>query len=88
MHTCSHFGARVRSSDMRLRTRSSRSLNILTVREPTSLSSRRWLLLLALHRMALTRERKNLSRIAREIEISQFFGWFVPTFVPKHNSRF
>ena len=66
----------------------SRPLNILTAREPMSLSSRRQLLLLALHRMALTRERKNPSQIAREIEIFSIFAWLVPTLVPKHNSRF
>ena len=56
--------------------RSSRSLNILTVREPICLSSRRQLILLASYRMALTRERKNSSRIAREIEIfSILLGW-------------
>ena len=56
--------------------RSSRSLNILTAREPICLSSRRRLILLASYRMALTRERKNSSRIAREIEIfSILLGW-------------
>ena len=38
--------------------------------------------------MALTRECKNPSRIAREIEIYSIFAWLVPTLVPKHNSRF
>ena len=52
------------------------------------LSSRRRLLLLASHRMALTRERKNPSRIAREIEIFSIFAWLVLTLVPKQNSRF
>ena len=42
----------------------------------------------ASHRIALTRERKNSSRIAREIEIFSIFAWLVPTLVPKHNSRF
>ena len=41
------------------RARPHRSLNILTEREPMGLSSRRRLILLASHRMALTRERKN-----------------------------
>ena len=63
-------------------------LNILTVREPMGPSSRRWLILLAWHRMALSRERTNPSRIAREIEIISIFDWSVPTLVPKHNSRF
>ena len=70
------------------RARRRRSLNILTAREPMGLSSRRRLILLASHRMALTRERKNSSRIAREIEIFSNFAWLVPTLVPKHNSRF
>ena len=72
----------------RPRARRRRSLNILTAREPMGLSSRRRLILLASHRMALTRERKNSSRIAREIEIFSIFAWLVPTLVPKHNSRF
>ena len=38
------------------------------------LSSRRWLILLASHRMALTRERKSSSRIARQIEIFSMGG--------------
>ena len=67
MHMCSHFGARVRrriaaatrSAGPRARRR--RSLNILTARKPMCLSSRHWLILLASHRMALTRERKNSS---------------------------
>ena len=46
-----------------------RSLNNLMAREPMGLSSRRRLILLASHRMALTGERKNSSRIAWEIEI-------------------
>ena len=75
------------------RARPHRSLNILTEREPMGLSSRRRLILLASHRMALTRERKNPSQIAREIEIFSIFAWsvgtnLVPTLVPKHNSRF
>ena len=52
------------------------------------LCSRRRLLLLASHRMAPIRERKNPSRIAREIEIFSIFAWLVPTLVPKHNARF
>ena len=52
------------------------------------LSSRRQILLLAPHRMALTRERKNPSRIAREIEIFTIVAWLLPTLVPKHISRF
>ena len=43
------------------------SLNILTACEPMCLSSRCRLILLASYRTALTRERKNPSRIAREI---------------------
>ena len=44
-------------------------------REPMGLSTRRRLILLASHRMALTRERKNSSQIAREIEIFNFRFW-------------
>ena len=40
------------------------------------LSSRSRLILLASHRMVLTRERKNSSRIAREIEIFSIFAFF------------
>ena len=65
----------------------SRSLNILTVREPTGLSSRHRLILLASHRMVLTGERKNSIWIAREIEIFSIFAGRVPTLVPQHNSR-
>ena len=61
----------------RSRARRRRSLNIL--REPMGLSSRRLLLLLASHRMAQTRERKNPNRIARQIEIFSNFSWLVPT---------
>ena len=46
------------------RVRSLRALNILREREPQGLSSRRRMLLLALLRMAVTREHKNPSRIA------------------------
>ena len=52
------------------------------------LSSRSRLLLLASHRMDLNRERKNSSRIAREINLFSNFAWSVPTLVRKHNSRF
>ena len=65
-----------------------KSLNILTAGEPMGLSSRRQLLLLASHRMALTRECKIPIRIAREIEIFSIFASLVPTLVPKHNLRF
>ena len=67
-----------------------RSLNILKACEPMGFSSRRLLLLLASYCMALTRERKNPSRIARQIEIfsTWIFASLVPTLVPKHNSRF
>ena len=90
VHTCSHFGARVRSRDMPRGTARAplHVLNILTVLEPMGPSSRRWLILLASHRMALSRERTNPSRIAREIEIFSIFDWSVPKLVPKHNSRF
>ena len=55
---------------------SSRSLNIFTARDSMGLSSRRRMLFLASYRMALTRERKNPSRIAREIEIfSILLSW-------------
>ena len=37
------------------------------------------------HRMALTRECKNPSWIAPEIEIFSSFAWLVLTLVPKHN---
>ena len=66
----------------------SRSLNILTAHEPLGRSSRHLLPLLALHRMALTRKRKNPSKIAREIEIFSNFALSVPTLVQEHNSRF
>ena len=72
----------------RLSACSHRSLNILTVLEPMGLSSRSWLLLLASYHMVLTRERKNLSRIAREMEICSTFAWSVPTLVLKNNKRF
>ena len=65
-----------------------KSLNILTAGEPMGLSSRCQLLLLASHRMALTRECKIPIRIAREIEIFSIFASLVPTLVPKHNLRF
>ena len=65
------------TSCARPRARRHRSLNILTTREQMGLSSCRRLILLASHS---TRERKNSSRIAREIEI--------PTLVPKNNLRF
>ena len=68
MHACSHFGARVRRH---------RSLNILTAREPMDLSSRRRLILLASYR----RERRNSSRIAREIENFSILAWLFPTLV-------
>ena len=63
------------------RARRRRSLSILTAREPMGLSSRRKLILLASHRMALTRGRKLPSWIAREIEIFSNFAWSVPTLV-------
>ena len=72
----------------RNRARRCRSLNILTAREPMGQSSRRQLILLASHCMALARERKKPSRIAWEIEIFSIFAEWVPTMVPKHNSRF
>ena len=58
----------------RPRARRRRSLNILTAREPMGLSSRRRLILLASHRMVLTRERKNPSQIDREIEFFSIFA--------------
>ena len=85
VHTCSHFGARYAAPD---RARRRRFLNISTAREPTGLSSRRRLLLLALHRMTLTKESKMPSRFAREIDIFSTFAWLVPTLDPRHNSRF
>ena len=67
------------------RARRCRSLNILTACELMGLSSRRQLLLLASHRVALpvTRKCKN-SRFAQ----FSIFAWLVSTLVPKHNSRF
>ena len=65
------------------RARRSRSLNILTAREPMGLPSRRRLFLLASHRMALTGKRKNPNRIAGEIKRFSIFAWLVPTLVPK-----
>ena len=90
VHTCSHFGARVRRPTCRAgpRARHPSSLNILTAREPMGPSSRRQLIFLASHCIALARERKKPSRIAREIEIFSIFAGWVPTLVPKHNSRF
>ena len=92
VHMCSHFGASVCRHMLRETSRAHcrhRSLSILTVLEPIGLSesSRSRLLYLASHRMALTRERKTLSRIAQEIKISQFLLCWSPTFVLKHNSR-
>ena len=52
VHTCSHFGARICA---RPRARRHRSLNILMAREPIGLSWRCLLLLLASHRVALTK---------------------------------
>ena len=88
-YTCSYFGARVRRRHILRKTArgSCRSLNILTAHEPMGLSSRRRMLLLASHCMALTRERKNPSRIAREIEIFSVFAWLVPTLVPNLRIR-
>ena len=100
---CSHFGARVRRRHKlracssppqaaRDRARAAAGPSIFWRHASQSLpigpSSRRRLLLLASHRMALTRERKNPSRIAREIEIFSIFAWLVLTLVPKQNSRF
>ena len=72
----------------RPRARSSRSLNIWTACELIGLSSRSQLLLLASYRVALTRERRILSWIAREIKIFSSFACLVPAFFPKHNSKF
>ena len=63
------------------RTRSSRSLNILTARAPMGPSSRRQLILLASHCMALARERKKPSLIAREIKIFSIFFLKVSSFL-------
>ena len=52
------------------------------------LSSRRLLLLLASHRMALTKKRRNPSRIARKINLFSNFAGSVPTLVPKYCSMF
>ena len=60
----------------RPRARRRRSLNILTAREPMSLSSRHRLISLASHRMALTTERKNPD--------FSILSWLVPALVPKH----
>ena len=91
MHTCSYFGARVRSRHM-MREAARRGAQQVPQHfdgaRAMGLSSRRRLILLASHRMALTRERKSSSRIAREIEIFSIFAWLVNTLVPKHNSRF
>ena len=70
----------------RQRVRCSRSLKILTAREPMSLFSHRLLLLLVLHQITLLSERKNLIWIAREIKIFTIFTWSVLTWVPKHYS--
>ena len=70
----------------RQRARRRRFLNLLTELEPITLSSRSRLLLLASHRMALTRERKTLARSLEKLRSS--FAYLVPTLIPKHNSRF
>ena len=57
MHTCSHFGARVRCSDMMRET--ARAQQQVPQHFDGALANES--LSLALHRMALTRERKNLS---------------------------
>ena len=100
---CSHFGLGVYRRHMLSKTARAlprtlnisetaraqpQTLNILTVREPMGLSLRRRLILLASHRMALTREQKNPGWITWEIEIFSIFAWSVPTLVPKHKSRF
>ena len=90
VHTCSHFSASIHRHMLRETARascSSKSLSILIVLEPFGLSSHSRLLLLASHRMVLTTECKNLSRITQEIKISQFLLCWSPTFVLKHNSR-
>ena len=88
--TWSHFDARFRRRNMLRETARAppQVPNILTACEPMGLSSRSKLLLLASQRMALTRESKNASRIAREIEILSILALSVPTWFPKHNSRF
>ena len=90
VRTWSHFDARFRRRKMLRETARAppQVPNILRAREPMGLFSRRKLLLLASHRMALTRESKNASRIAREIEILSILALSVPTWFPKHNSRF
>ena len=57
MHTCSHFGARVRRSDMMRET--VRAQQQVPQHFDGALANESHSL--ALHRMALTRERKNLS---------------------------
>ena len=69
--------------DARDRARSRRSLNILMAREPMGLSSRSLVILWASYRMALSRERKNSSRIAREIEIFSILLSWSPRFAQK-----
>ena len=96
VNMCSHFGARVRRRHMPRET--ARALPQVPQHFDGARANgwlimvlnkiNRWLILLASHRMALTRERENSSQIAREIEIFSIFAWLVPTLVPKHNSRF
>ena len=61
---------------------SSRSLNILTVREPMGLSTPSQLLVLASYRMTLTRESKSPSRIARKIKLFLKFCLVCPQWLP------
>ena len=86
------FGARVRRRHMLRETARAprRSLKSFTAREPMGpgLSSRRRLLLLASHRMALTRNARIRDESLEKSSFFSIFAWSVPTLVPKHNSRF
>ena len=74
VHTCSHLSLRIRRHHIR-------SLNTLTAREPMGLSSRRWLLLLASHRMALTSNSKIRAESLDKSRSSQFLlGWTIVFF--------
>ena len=79
VHTCSHFDVRVRRRHMlhetaRAPAQVPHHFDGARGCEPVGLSSRLRLILLASHCMALTREHKNPSQIAREIEIFSIFA--------------
>ena len=89
---CSHFGARVRRPGRHMLRETARAQQQVpphfdgsrangSLFAPAAASCS-----LASHRMTLTKECKNPSWIAREIEL--FSIWLVLTLIPKHYSRF